>query len=406
MDEELIHKRERESDSEGEKSDTESDKDGIDQHESFDDMELNDAIVRGLYAYGLERPSYIQQVAIVPMSKGRDIIAQAQSGTGKTVTFVSGSLQRFDQKLKKCQILIIVHTHELAKQIKTVYESIGTYMDLKLSLCIGKTNIYDSKDEIDKGTQIIVGTPGRIGDMLRRKFLPTKHLSVMIMDEGDELLSMGFRDQMRDIMEYIPKKTQLCFFSATIPRDISEIMHSVMDNPLPILVKKEALTLEGIKQFYIPIEKEEWKLEVILDIYGMLKMAQSIVYVNTVRKTQALYDSLTDAGFSVLMSHGKMPPEERDAVLTSFRKCGSRVLITSDLLARGIDIQQVSVVINYDMPRHLETYIHRIGRSGRFGRKGVAINFVTQDDARKLQKLREFYNTQIEEMPTSIADFI
>merc|ERR1711948_222832 len=219
-------------------------------------------------------------------------------------------------------------------------------------------------------------------------------------------LSRGFKDQIYDIFKTMPPNIQVCLFSATMPKDTLDLTAKFMRNPARILVKTEALTLEGIRQFYVAVEREEWKLDTLCDLYETLTITQAIIYCNTRRKVDWLREQMQERDFTVSCMHGDMDQRERDLIMREFRSGSSRVLITTDLLARGIDVQQVSLVINYDLPTNRENYIHRIGRGGRFGRKGVAINFVTDDDQRALQDIEKFYNTQIDEMPMNVADLI
>jgi len=372
--------------------------------DNFDNMNLKEDLLRGIYSYGFEKPSAIQQRAILPLSKGKDIIAQAQSGTGKTATFSIGILQQIDLTLQDCQALILAPTRELAQQIQKVVAALGEYLQVKCHSCIGGTRVRDDIAELQKGVHIVVGTPGRVFDMLCRKVLRAQHIKIFILDEADEMLSRGFKDQIYDIFTALPTNAQVGLFSATMPPDALDITQKFMRNPVRILVKRDELTLEGIKQFYISVEREEWKLDTLCDLYDTLNITQAVIFCNTRRKVDELTNKMRAREFTVSSTHGDVGQKERDIILTEFRTGSSRVLITTDLLARGIDVQQVSLVINYDLPRNLENYIHRIGRSGRFGRKGVAINFVTADDHRTLRELEQFYNTQIEEMPASVAD--
>jgi len=374
--------------------------------DNFDNMNLKEDLLRGIYSYGFEKPSAIQQRAIKPLTKGQDIIAQAQSGTGKTATFTIGILQQIDLATLECQALILAPTRELAQQIQKVVAALGEYLRVRCHSCIGGTRVRDDIAELQKGVHIVVGTPGRVYDMLCRKVLRAQNIKVFVLDEADEMLSRGFKDQIYDIFTALPSNAQVGLFSATMPPDALEITQKFMHNPVRILVKRDELTLEGIKQFYISVEKEEWKLDTLCDLYDTLNITQAVIFCNTRRKVDELTDKMRAREFTVSSTHGDVGQKERDVILTEFRTGSSRVLITTDLLARGIDVQQVSLVINYDLPRNLENYIHRIGRSGRFGRKGVAINFVTADDVRTLRELEQFYNTQIDEMPASVADLI
>jgi len=374
--------------------------------DNFDNMNLLEDLLRGIYAYGFEKPSAIQQRAIMPLVKGLDIIAQAQSGTGKTATFTIGILQRLDFSVPDCQALILAPTRELAQQIQKVVIALGDYLNCRCHACIGGTRVSDDITKLRNGVHIVVGTPGRVYDMLCRNVLRPDRIKMFILDEADEMLSRGFKDQIYDIFQALPPKTQVGLFSATMPPEALEITQRFMNSPVRILVKRDELTLEGIKQFYISVDREEWKLDTLCDLYDTLNITQAVIFCNTRRKVDYLTDKMRARDHTVSSTHGDIGQQERDVILNEFRTGSSRVLITTDLLARGIDVQQVSLVINYDLPRNLENYIHRIGRSGRFGRKGVAINFVTNEDIRALRELEQFYNTQIEEMPAHVADLI
>ncbi|XP_075999014.1 eukaryotic translation initiation factor 4A1A [Genypterus blacodes] len=375
--------------------------------DSFDEMNLRETLLRGIYAYGFEKPSAIQQRAIIPCIKGYDVIAQAQSGTGKTATFAISILQQIDVEQKSTQALVLAPTRELAQQIQKVVLALGDYMGATCHACIGGTNIRTEVTKLQaEAPHIVVGTPGRVFDMLGRKYLSSKCIKMFVLDEADEMLSRGFKDQIYDIFQKLLSSTQVVLLSATMPVDVLEVTKKFMREPIRILVKKEELTLEGIRQFYINVEKEEWKLDTLCDLYETLTITQAVIFINTRRKVDWLTEKMHGRDFTVSALHGDMDQKERDLIMREFRSGSSRVLITTDLLARGIDVQQVSLVINYDLPTNRENYIHRIGRGGRFGRKGVAINMVTEDDKRTLKDIEAFYNTAIEEMPMNVADLI
>ncbi|KAJ3698679.1 hypothetical protein LUZ61_002384 [Rhynchospora tenuis] len=375
-------------------------------YESFDDMGLQENLLRGIYAYGFEKPSAIQQRGIVPFCKGLDVIQQAQSGTGKTATFCSGILQQLDYSLVECQALVLAPTRELAQQIEKVMRALGDYLGVKVHACVGGTSVREDQRILQSGVHVVVGTPGRVFDMLRRNSLRPDHIKMFVLDEADEMLSRGFKDQIYDIFQLLPSKIQVGVFSATMPPEALEITRKFMNKPVRILVKRDELTLEGIKQFYVNVEKEEWKLDTLCDLYETLAITQSVIFVNTRRKVDWLTDKMRSRDHTVSATHGDMDQNTRDIIMREFRSGSSRVLITTDLLARGIDVQQVSLVINYDLPTQPENYLHRIGRSGRFGRKGVAINFVTRDDERMLFDIQRFYNVVIEELPANVADLL
>jgi len=374
--------------------------------DSFDDLDLQEGLLRGIYSYGFEKPSAIQQRAIRPVLDGRDTIGQAQSGTGKTATFVIGALQRVDFGLKACQTLILAPTRELANQIHKVVLALGDYLKVKCHVCIGGTSVRDDIDALRGGMHVVVGTPGRVFDMVSKRHLRIDDLLTFVCDEADEMLSRGFKDQIYDIFKTLPPNVQVCLFSATMPPEILDMTTKFMRDAVRILVKKDELTLEGIRQFYVAIEKEEWKLDTLCDLYETLTITQAIIYCNTRRKVDFLADQMAKRDFTISTMHAELDQKERDLIMREFRSGSSRVLISTDLLARGIDVQQVSLVINFDLPSNLENYLHRIGRSGRFGRKGVAINFVTNNDVRVMKDIEKYYHTQIEEMPMDIADMI
>ncbi|XP_075213156.1 eukaryotic translation initiation factor 4A [Lycorma delicatula] len=374
--------------------------------DNFDDMNLKEELLRGIYAYGFEKPSAIQQRAIMPCVKRHDVIAQAQSGTGKTATFSISILQQIDTSIRECQALILAPTRELAQQIQKVVIALGDFMNAMCHACIGGTNVREDMRKLEMGVHVVVGTPGRVNDMINRRALKTNSIKIFVLDEADEMLSRGFKEQIHDVFKTLTTDVQIILLSATMPSDVLDVSKCFMRSPIRILVKKEELTLEGIKQFFVNVEKEEWKLETLCDLYDTLSITQAVIFCNTRRKVDILTDEMHKRDFTVSAMHGDMEQRERDIIMRQFRTGSSRVLITTDLLARGIDVQQVSLVINYDLPSNRENYIHRIGRGGRFGRKGVAINFVTEEDRRTLHDIEQFYNTHIDEMPMNVADLI
>lgn len=360
----------------------------------------------GIYSYGFEAPSSIQQRAILPVIKHHDVLAQAQSGTGKTATFSISVLQNIDLSIKEPQALILAPTRELASQIQKVVIGLGDSLNVICHACIGGTSVREDAAAIATGAHVIVGTPGRVQDMIQRRFLKTDKMKMFVLDEADEMLSRGFKSQIYDIFQLLPQKIQVVLLSATMPQDVLEVTTKFMRDPIRILVKKDELTLEGIKQFYVNVDREEYKIEILCDLYETISITQAVIFCNTKRKVDFVSSALTERQFTVSAIHGEMDQEQRDTIMKEFRTGSTRILISTDLLARGIDVQQVSLVINYDLPVSKENYIHRIGRGGRFGRKGVAINFVTENDIGTMREIEKFYNTQIEEMPMEIADLI
>ena len=373
---------------------------------TFDDLNLNDKLLRGIYSHGFESPSPIQAKAIPHMNAKKDLIAQAQSGTGKTGAFSIGILNNINPELKEIQALVINPTHELANQSCNVIQDLSTYMDVSVLPVVGGTNVRKCQDDLKKRPQIVVGTPGRILDMIQKQYLITDKIKILIFDEADEILSYGFKETIHNIIQYIPKDTQICIYSATIPDEVLDLTDKFMNKPERILVDKDKLTLDGIIQFYINVKVNDWKFEVLKDIYDTINVSQCIIYINSKNKLMEVNDRLKANGFPVECIHGELSGDLRKHIMEDFKSGKLRILLSTDLLSRGIDIQQLSLVINYDLPREKETYIHRIGRSGRYGRKGVSINFITDRDLEYQNEIQSYYNTKIEEMPQNINDFL
>jgi len=279
-------------------------------------------------------------------------------------------------------------------------------MSVQCHACIGGKSIGEDIRRLDAGVHAVSGTPGRVFDMIRRRNLRTRAIKMLVLDEADEMLSKGFKEQIYEIYRYLPPATQVVLISATLPGEILEMTRKFMTDPVRILVKRDEITLEGIKQFFVAVEREEWKFDTLCDLYDTLTITQAVIFCNTKKKVDWLTNKMRQANFTVSSMHGDMPQKERDAIMAEFRSGDSRVLIATDVWGRGIDVQQVSLVICYDLPNNRELYIHRIGRSGRFGRKGVAINFVKSDDIRILRDIEQYYSTQIDEMPMNVADLI
>jgi len=387
---------------------------GLQQATTFEDLNLSEALLKGIYAYGWDKPSTIQSKAILPILKGNDIVAQAQSGTGKTGTFSISSLAISDPKVNAPQVLMLSPVKDLSMQTYKIIKTLGQYTGIKTSLLIGTglgkgESRFKERDDVpdpDFRSQIIVGTPGRVCESLRRKKLYIKNVRLFILDEADEMLSKGFKEQVQNIFSYLPETCQIALFSATMPVEILEMTKEFMKSPVKILVKDEELSLEGIKQFYVSVQNEEQKFDVLTDIYDTISVTQGIIFVNSKQNAILLKELLEKRNYTVGLIHGGYNQFERNDILADFKAGKSRILIATDILSRGIDIQQISLVINYDVPYKVEPYIHRIGRSGRFGRKGVAINLVTADDAPNLKKIERFYSTNIEMLPMNFMDLI
>ena len=371
---------------------------------TWDSLELNSDILRGVYAYGFDNPSPIQSKAILPIINGKDIIGQAQSGTGKTATFTIGALQRVNLSDQSTQVLILSPTRELSTQTAKVVTSIGSFMDgLKVQTIFGGSNYEEGSIFSRKNIpHIICGCPGRVYDMMRKDKISSKTIKLIILDEADEMLSAGFKDQVYNIFQYLDVNIQVLLFSATIPDSMSSIISKIMRNPIKISVKKEQLTLEGIKQVFIAVDDDRQKYITLKNLFSNITITQSIIYCNSIKRVDDLFEAMIEDGFPVCKIHSTMDKSVRDKSFNDFKRGSSRVLISSNITARGIDIQQVSVVINFDVPKCVHTYLHRIGRSGRWGRKGVGINFITRRDVYQIKKIEEHYSTQISEMPSDL----
>lgn len=376
--------------------------------EKWDDLNLKSSLLRGIYSYGFEVPSNIQKLAIPHIINGNDIIGQAQSGSGKTGTFVIGALERINIEEKTTQILMIAPTHELVKQIAMVCENIGSMMDgLIIKTIIGGTMITEDANDIkNKPPHIIVGCTGRIYDMIKRNYIKMDKVRMMILDEADEMLSQGFKDQIYNIFQYCNNDMQVALFSATIPDDMLAITQKFMRNPINIRMKPEELNLECIQQHYIAVQNDQSKFSMIKELYSILNVSQSIIYVNTVKRVVDLYNAMNDDGYPVCCIHSSMTKSDREATLVGFRNGTHRILISSNITARGIDIQQVQTVINFDVPRCVHVYLHRIGRSGRFGRKGIAINFITRSDVSHMKNIEKHYGSTITELPANFQPIV
>jgi translation initiation factor 4A len=371
---------------------------------SWDELQLDPKILRGIFAYGFEKPSPIQQRAIKPIFEGKDVIAQAQSGTGKTATFTIGALQNINVKESTTQVLILSPTRELSSQTAKVISGLGTFMDgLRIQTLFGGAVVEESSSFSSRNVpHIICGCPGRVYDMMRRDRISSKSIKLIILDEADEMLSSGFKDQVYNIFQYLNSSVQVCLFSATLPESLNSIIQKIMRNPIKISVKREQLTLEGISQYFIAVEDDRQKYITLKDLFSHINLSHTIIYCNSIKRVQDLYEAMCEDGFPVCRIHGDMDKGERSKAFNDFRSGNSRVLISSNVTARGIDIQQVNVVINFDLSKDVHTYLHRIGRSGRWGRKGVGINFITRRDVGQMRRIEEHYSTQINEMPSDL----
>lgn len=367
---------------------------------------INSNILRGIYNCGFETPSPIQKKAISPIIEKKSIIAQAQSGTGKTCAFTTGGLHLINTELNVTQVLILLPTRELAHQVHDVVLQLSKYLDnFKSYLLVGGTSVSDDIKYLSNNTpHLLVSCPGRLMDMVQKNMIRLNEIKCVIIDEADEMLSFGFKSQILSILKDTNANKQICLFSATIPNELNTLINTIMVDPVKILVKQSMLTLEGISQYYIAFDEEIYKYDALKDLYTSINFAQTIIYCNSLRRVEYLYQLMLKDGFPVCCIHSNMEKNDRLNAYNEFKNGKYRICISSNVTARGIDIQQVSTVINFDIPKDVHTYLHRIGRSGRWGRKGTAINFITKQDIYFLKSIETYYNTQISELPASFVE--
>ena len=367
-------------------------------------MKLKDGLLRGIYAYGFEKPTKIQATAIAPIMSGRDTIAQAQSGTGKTATFSIATLQSIDASLRACQALILSPTRELAEQSQRVLQTLGTYLKINSHMCVGGRQVSRDRQVLRAGVHVVVGTPGRVTQMIEEGDLKLNHLKLFILDEAHEMLSRGFVEQIYAIFRYLPQQVQIALISATLPDEVLRLSNKFMRDPVRILLKNEEVPLDRIRQYYVQMEREADKLECLCDFYENLSITQAMIFCNSRRRVDWLRDRLTERDHTVATIHGEMTQAERQLVMREFRAGSSRVLVSTDLLACGIDVQQVSLVVNYELSEVPENYIHRIGRTGRGSKKGVAISLLDRYDEAIMRQIQYCYRTHVQELPQDLTN--
>jgi superfamily II DNA/RNA helicase len=376
--------------------------DGCEEHTNFDKLVFNKDILKGLYLNNFNAPSSIQIRGIESISTGKDCIIQSQSGTGKTATFLIGILNMLN-KNETSKVLILTPTRELATQVYSVASNIIQYSKHTITLCTGGTDFKNCN------TDIVIGTIGRILHMIELKKLPINNITNFIIDEADSMTNEKDCLELNKLINQIPKDSQKILISATLTPSVFKVTDKIMKNPIKILLKNADVAVELISQFYIDVEAEENKFDVFIDIYNLISTTQAIIFCNTIRKVEWLAEQLKAQNFPITTIHGKMTPQERNSIVQEFRDGKTRLLLTTDLLARGIDVQQVNLVICFDMPPDKETYIHRIGRCGRFNKKGVSISFIKMTDNNEMKLLnmmKHTYKINIKEMPENIDEFL
>jgi superfamily II DNA/RNA helicase len=372
------------------------------EHKNFDKLVLNQDILKGLYLNGFNVPSSIQVRGIDSITSNKDCIIQSQSGTGKTATFLIGILNVL-YKNPTNKVLILTPTRELANQVFSVASKLVEHSNITIDQCVGGTEIKTIN------SNIIIGTIGRVLHMIEIKKLPINSITNFIIDEADNMTNEKDSLEFNKLINQIPKNCQKILISATLTQSVFKVTDKIMINPLKLLLKNSDVSVDLISQFYIDVEVEEYKFDVFIDIYNLISTTQAIIFCNTIRKVQWLEEQLKAQNFSITTIHGKMTQQERNNIVQEFRDGKTRLLLTTDLLARGIDVPQVNLVICFDMPPDKETYIHRIGRCGRFNKKGVSVSFIKMNDnndMKLLNMMKNTYKINIKEMPENIDEFL
>jgi translation initiation factor 4A len=378
------------------------------QKDNFDSLNLNENLIKGVYLYGFTQPSPIQIEGINSINTGRDCILQSQSGTGKTATYLLGVMNRLDAEIKECQGIIITPTRELAAQVYNVADELAKYTNFEIAKCIGGTDITQNKTEL-KTSSVVIGTIGRIHHMIKEKKINIHKLKFLVLDEADEILSDGMNEKIQYIFDKAPNGIQVVLISATMSINVFNVSKKYMHEPIKVLLKNDEVVVDLISQFYLNVEKEDYKFETLLDLYNLVSASKACIFCNTIEKIKFLETKLKENNFPISVIHSSMDQDQRNSVVQDFRDNKTRLLLTTDLLSRGIDIPEVNMVINYDLPPKKETYIHRIGRCGRFDKKGVAITMVKMDDPcdeKNFIQLQKYYKTNIPEMPDSIDKYL
>lgn len=365
-------------------------------------MELKGNLLRGVYYCNLEKPSYLQQRAISPIIKENDIIVQGDSGAGKTTSFAISILQIITENNSDIQALVLCPLREAAQSIASLITQLANYLKVKIHAFVGGTSLKADIKHLSEGVNVVVGTPGRVLDMINKKILKLDKLKICVLDETEEMLNRGFIECLTQIVNLLPKSSQRCMFTTTLSNEVNLLSKQFfLKTPVKLLLKEQALTLEGIRQYYVPVQ-EKWKLEILLNLFKMMEISQSIIFCNSRERVEFVTEELVKKGFSVASIDSNQTQEQKDRIFSNFISGNSRIIVTHDL-ARRNDIWNTNFVINYDIPSNPEEYIKRIGRSGRFHRKGTAINLVGSDDDPKLLELQKHYNTSFKELPNDLS---
>ncbi|CAG9582389.1 putative ATP-dependent DEAD-box RNA helicase [Leishmania major strain Friedlin] len=368
---------------------------------NFEEYALRRELQMGIFEKGFEKPSPVQEEAIPVALQGKDVLARAKNGTGKTASFVIPVLEKVDTRELYVQALLMVPTRELALQTAQVTKELGKHIPgLEVMVTTGGTTLRDDILRLTSKVHILVATPGRVLDLASKKAVDLSHCHILVLDEADKLLSQEFMEIIDDLYTYLPSQLQSMLFSATFPVTVKTFAERHLHNPYEINLMDE-LTLKGVTQYYAFVEERQ-KIHCLNTLFNKLQINQSIIFCNSVNRVELLAKKITQLGYSCYYIHARMQQQHRNRVFHDFREGHCRNLVCSDLITRGIDIQAVNVVINFDFPKYAETYLHRIGRSGRFGHLGVAINFVTYDDRYNVYRIEQELDTEIKPIPAEI----
>ena len=368
-------------------------------YKTWEEMNLKEELLNCIKKLNWNAPSPVQSRAIVPISQGKSMVVQSQNGTGKTATFSIGTLQRLRLTAKTTELLVVSPTRELALQSENTLKALGA----NTRACIGGNSLGEDVKALRNGIHCISGTPGRLLQLIREHNIDGSKVKSVVLDEADEMLQ-SFKRTITDLLNALEAaKPQIIIVTATVSEDVIELAQEFIPRGLKLLVPRDELSLLHINQFYVSVSGEEYKFDALTDLYQSVAIERAVIFVNTREKGNWLKNQMVASGFTVALAHGDLKMDERETITNEFKVGETRVLIATDMWARGIDVRNVTLVINFDIPTKTDIYLHRIGRSGRFGRKGIAITFIASEgDRRKLHKLEKFYSTKIEPLPSDL----
>lgn len=367
---------------------------------TWESMNLRPELIESIKKLNWEKPSPVQSRAIFPMSQGKSMVVQSQNGTGKTATFSIGVLQRLKNKSKNTELIVISPTRELAIQSENTLKSLGA----NTRSCYGGNSLGDDVRALRNGIHCVSGTPGRLLQLIREHNIDASKVKAVVLDEADEMLQ-SFKRTITDILNVLIEAShpQIVIVTATVSEDVIELCQEFIPRGMKLLVPRDELSLLNIDQFYVRVSSEEFKFDALTDLYQSVAIERAVIFVNTREKGNWLKKKMDSSGFTVSLAHGDLKMDEREKITNDFKTGETRVLIATDMWARGIDVKNVTLVINFDIPTKTDIYLHRIGRSGRFGRKGIAITFsASSSDDKKIRKIEKFYGSKILPLPSDL----